>query len=245
MRDNADRKVEVPYHSPDDGQLLKIFFSEDGEIRSQNIKKLRYHRTDSSKMAGSRGAAHQVGQVRFDDFGRVVRKIHLFRFGSEDQIALSAVQQPAVRAKSSRILMKIFLGPKLHLVNEEAGGGGSVAAGDIPGLFHQGKVSSVKRAHGRNQDQRTGQSSGKPLHKRNRGYNAHERDCPGHNGETAGPVSAGNRGRWSGFLRSDLIQQLRDPPQRNSDPLGAIVKLISKLVECLEDQKTPKKQSKI
>ena len=51
-----DRKIQVAHHSPNDGQLLKIFFAEDRGVRRQQMKQLRHDRADTAKMPGARPA---------------------------------------------------------------------------------------------------------------------------------------------------------------------------------------------
>ena len=49
----VDREIEIAHHAPDDGELLEIFLAKNGRLRPQEMKQLRHHRCDSTKMARS------------------------------------------------------------------------------------------------------------------------------------------------------------------------------------------------
>src|SRR3954464_14433937 len=50
--DQLDGPVEIPYHSPDQRQLLDVFFPEAGQVRLHQVKQLGHNRQNTGEMPG-------------------------------------------------------------------------------------------------------------------------------------------------------------------------------------------------
>src|SRR6185503_20443044 len=94
-----DSHAEIKHQLPDDWQLLKIFFTEDGDVRQNDIEKLGHDGGDSAKMARAGCAAQRQAKLLDVDVGLPARRIDLLDGGMEQHVDIF-VYQPFVVARA-------------------------------------------------------------------------------------------------------------------------------------------------
>jgi hypothetical protein len=118
MPNDANGKIQIPHHSPDDGELLPILFSKDGSIRMGDQEQLRHHCTYSTKMTGPCSSAQGSRERAFVDKHRAVLMIHLMHAGIEHEVRSRSPANFQIVTERLRIFRVVLRGPKLNGVDE-------------------------------------------------------------------------------------------------------------------------------
>ena len=112
-------EVQVGHHSPNDGELLRIFLPEDRDIRLDQIEQLEHHRQHALEEPWPEGSlehlAHRARAYRDHLLGRV----HLLMSRGEDHVDALFRTDGEVVGQRSRIAVEVLARPELERVDED------------------------------------------------------------------------------------------------------------------------------
>src|SRR5205814_5018655 len=150
--DDLDRKIQVAHHPADNGELLKIFFTEDGGIRLQDMKQFRDHRTNATEMPGPRLAFERVREGALLHRDRKIDSIHFLRRWPKQNIYSGVPAKLVVIGFRPRIFFVIASRRKLKLVHKNTDGDVALFAGSFPRDPDQFTVTAMERPHRRHKN---------------------------------------------------------------------------------------------
>lgn len=151
--DDVDGDVEVFNHAADDGELLVVFFAEDGGGGLDDVEEFEDNKTDTVEVAGAAGATEVGGEVGFDDVDGAVGEVDFVWFGCENHIDANVGAEGEVGVELAGVFGEVFFGAELGGVDKDADGDASVCAGEFFCFAHESEVAFVEGAHSRHKDE--------------------------------------------------------------------------------------------
>src|SRR6185503_17832038 len=139
-----DSHAEIKHQLPDDWQLLKIFFTEDGDVRQNDVKKLGHDGGDPAKMARAGCATQRQAKLLDVDVGLPARRIDLLDGGMKQDVDIFVCQQFEVAHEVARVGGKIFAGAELRRIDKDRHHHAIAALSRCP---HQTEMSFVQEPH--------------------------------------------------------------------------------------------------
>ena len=147
---NLNIKAHISNHFADQRQLLKVLFTEAGDVRLDQVKQLADDSRHAAKMPRTAGA-FQHGRKPWNvnvSMGFSTVRVDLFYRGRENQIHFALVQLFAVFLQGAGVPSQVLRAVELHRVNENTDDD-HIGAGF--GFVDQLHVAIMQVAHGRYQ----------------------------------------------------------------------------------------------
>jgi hypothetical protein len=119
MDNNGASDIQVRNELPDKRRLLKIFLTEESDIRSGKAQEFGYDCRDPLKMRGTSGPFPASGDTGDRDHGLKTVRIHGGGVRSEDHIDALCPAQSLIMPKPARISGEIFFWAELGRVYED------------------------------------------------------------------------------------------------------------------------------
>lgn len=155
-----DGDVQIANHPLDEGDLLKVLISKNSVGGLEKIEELQDNGEDSIEMTRAARTAQVFGEKRFGDEDRVIGMVEEFFFRSEGEIDSFLFAEREIGLQWSRILGQISDSIELNRVDEDRDRDSSSGADQLAGSTDQSQMSLVKRPHGGDQSEGSGQVSG-------------------------------------------------------------------------------------
>ena len=140
--------IKIADELADHGELLKILFTETGNVGLRLVEQFGDDQRDPIKMPRARRAAIIVAGAADMDFGGKTLGIDFRRIGCPDQIDTDRSKFFKVRLQRARIGSKVFVRAKLRRIDKDRYDHGIALS---LCLLDQGEMTGMERAHGRHQ----------------------------------------------------------------------------------------------
>ena len=147
-----DIEVEIAHETADDGELLIVFFAEDGVVALHEIEELGDDGADAFEVTGAAGTAEELREAGLEECDAAIRGIKLLGLRGEDHVRAVVTAEAEVLDEGAGVFAEIFAGAELQWIDEDADGDIAVLAGDLARGADERGVTLVQSAHGGNQD---------------------------------------------------------------------------------------------
>ena len=159
--DEINRQIEVPDQTPDQGQLLKVFFSENGEGRLEEVEQFQDNGENAVKVPGTGRAAKVLGEPGLGDQNGMIGLVEGGFLGSEDEINSFGPAEREIVLERAGIGFEV-LGPvKLDGIDKNRDRHRSLGTDGLPCPPDQGPMPLVEGPHGWNKG--NGEGAFRPL----------------------------------------------------------------------------------
>ncbi len=150
--DDLDGESLVPNHLPDDGELLEILLSEQGDVGADLVEQPRHHRRHAVEMARAGGAVETLAEASGADRDLGAARIHGLDVRRPDEGAAFLLQQLGVGRLPPGVGGKVLMRRELGRIDEDRG---DDVARPAPPFRDQRHVAGMERAHGRDEGDNT------------------------------------------------------------------------------------------
>jgi len=159
VADNFDRNVQIADHAIDEGELLKIFFSENGTVGLEDVEQFQDDGENAVEMPGAGGSAEVFGEEGFRDENGAIGEIEFVGIGDKAEIDAFGFAGCEVVLKSFGVIKEVLGAVELDWIDENRDRDRAPGADFCTRRTEQGEVSLVERSHCR--DEREGTRSGR------------------------------------------------------------------------------------
>ena len=156
MTDDFNGDIEIPNHASNEGELLEVFVTEDGEVRLEDVEKLEDNGEDTIEVTGAGGSAKVFGEEGLGDEGGVVGGVEAGNPGNEGEVDPFFFAEGEIFLEWLGVIFKVFGAVELDGVDEDGDGDGSFGPDLLAGGSNELEVAFVESSHGRDEGERAG-----------------------------------------------------------------------------------------
>ena len=153
--DNFDWNVQIADHTVDQGELLEIFFAENGTVGLEDVEQFQDDDENAVEMPGAAGSAEVFGEEGFRDKNGAIGEIEFVGIGGESQIDAFGFAGGEVIFKSFGVVKKVLGAVELDWIYENRDRDRAPGADFFTRRTEQGEVSLVERSHRRDEGEGT------------------------------------------------------------------------------------------
>jgi len=156
VADDFDGDIEIAHHAPDEGELLEVLVSEEGDVGLEEIEEFQDDGEDAIEVTWAGGSAEVSGEERFGDESGVIGGVKVWNLRDEGEIDSFLFAEGEVVFERLGIISEILGAVELDGIDENGDGDRSAGA-DVPaGGPDELKVSFMQGSHGGNQGEGPG-----------------------------------------------------------------------------------------
>ena len=155
VADNFDRNVQITDHASDEGELLEIFFAENGTVGLEDVEQFQDDGENAVEMPGAGGSAEVFGEERFRDENGAIGEIEFVGIGDECEIDAFGLAGGEVIFKSFGVVKEVFGAVELDWIYENRDRDRAPGADFFTRCTEEGEVSLVERTHRRDEGEGT------------------------------------------------------------------------------------------
>jgi len=145
---DGDGDGEVADHAADDGELLVVFFAEDGVVGLEEVEEFEDDGADAIEVTGASGSAETFAEEGFGDGDGVVGSVEVVGGGGEEGIDAFGFGDGDVCIPGARVGGEVGGAVELKWVDEETEEDGAVGADEAAGFAKEGDVPGMEGTHG-------------------------------------------------------------------------------------------------
>jgi len=101
------RDIEVSDHALDEGELLEVFLSKDGEVRADDVEKLKDDGEDAIEMTWARGSAKVLREQVFPNEDGVIFLVESFFLRGEGEIDSFGFAEGEIVLDGLRVIFQV------------------------------------------------------------------------------------------------------------------------------------------
>ncbi len=155
VADNFDRNVQITDHAIDEGELLEIFFAENGTVGLEDVEQFQDDGENAVEMPWAGGSAEVFGEERFRDENGAIGEIQFVGIGDEGQIDAFGLAGGEVIFKSFGVVKEVLGAVELDWIDENRDRDRALGADFFTRRTEQGEVSLVESSHRRDEGEGT------------------------------------------------------------------------------------------